>query len=226
MEPINNAMGVKAQLLPWMVVVRRLLRRNGSPTDDNDCGWEGSEVKDAELDLGGTSTMYMATHSSFFAMVAVAKQLGRLPNALGGILGLLKMIRWLRGLITGRPVNDGGISDEFTPPDPNAPKPSKKPLIIIFLTLFSIPIHMYRLIGSHAARLPRMSMELIALAFEGKVQNPVAEAYDPVEWKSLWLPISIFKGNGVPVPLFLSHTFHLSYSPSLDFMRVSTRHAG
>ncbi|KAF8497366.1 hypothetical protein BU17DRAFT_103249 [Hysterangium stoloniferum] len=127
-------------------------------------------------------SMYMATHSSFFAMVAVAKQLGRLPNALGGILGLLKMIRWLRGLITGRPV---------APPDPNAPKPSKKPLIIIFLTLFSIPIHMYRLIGSHAARLPRMSMELIALAFEGKVQNPVAEAYDPVEWKSLWLPISV-----------------------------------
>ncbi|KAF8490593.1 hypothetical protein BU17DRAFT_72703 [Hysterangium stoloniferum] len=57
---------------------------------------------------------------------------------------------------------------------------------------------------------PRMSMELIALAFEGKVQKPVAEAYDPVEWKSFWLPISIFKVNGMPVPLVLSHMFHLS----------------
>ncbi|KAF8498019.1 Peroxin 13, N-terminal region-domain-containing protein [Hysterangium stoloniferum] len=174
MEPMNNAMGVKAQLLPWMVVVRRLLRRNGSPTDDNDCGWEGSEVKDAELDLGRTSTMYMATHSSFFAMVGVAEQFGQLRNALGSVLGPFEMIRWLRGLITGRPVNDGGISDESTSPP----------------------------------ACPRMSMGLIALEFEGKVQNPGAEAYDPVQWKSFWFSTPILKANGMPVPL--SDLFHLS----------------
>ncbi|KAF8511416.1 Peroxin 13, partial [Hysterangium stoloniferum] len=53
--------------------------------------------------------MYMATHSSFFAMVGVAEQFGQLRNALGSVLGAFEMIRGLRGLITGQPVNDGGI---------------------------------------------------------------------------------------------------------------------
>ncbi|KAF8503181.1 Peroxin 13, partial [Hysterangium stoloniferum] len=104
-------------------------------------------------------SMYMATHSSFFAMVGVAEQLGQLCNTLGSVLGLFEMIRWLRGLITGQPVNYDGISDGFsyyltrTPgspsPNPNAPKPSETPLIIILLALCSIPFIMHRLFRSH-----------------------------------------------------------------------------
>ncbi|KAF8499470.1 Peroxin 13, N-terminal region-domain-containing protein [Hysterangium stoloniferum] len=39
--------------------------------------------------------MYMATHSSFFAMVGVAEQFGLLRNALGSVLGAFEMIRGL-----------------------------------------------------------------------------------------------------------------------------------
>ncbi|KAF8499471.1 Peroxin 13, N-terminal region-domain-containing protein [Hysterangium stoloniferum] len=118
-------------------------------------------------------SMYMATHSSFFAMVGVAEQLGRLCNALGSVLGVFEMIRWLLPPPYARSPS----------PNPNAQKTSETPLIIILLALCSIPFVMHRLIRSHPLA-PRMSMGLIALAFEGKVQNPLAEAYDPVQWKS------------------------------------------
>jgi len=117
--------------------------------------------------FGGFAQMlestFMATHSSFFAMVGVAEQLGQLRNALGSVLGLFGMIRWLRGLITGRP-NDGGMSDEFgnflnrppgaPPPNPNAPRPSKKPLIFFLLAIFGVPFLMHRLIRHLSSRLP------------------------------------------------------------------------
>ncbi|KAF4592004.1 Pex13 protein [Ophiocordyceps camponoti-floridani] len=49
---------------------------------------------------------YMATHSSFFAMVSVAEQFGNLRDTLGSILGIFTLMRWIRTLIaklTGRP---------------------------------------------------------------------------------------------------------------------------
>ncbi|KFY15185.1 hypothetical protein V491_05747, partial [Pseudogymnoascus sp. VKM F-3775] len=60
--------------------------------------------------FGGFAQMlestYMATHSSFFAMVSVAEQFGNLRNSLGSILGIFTILRWFRTLIakmTGRP---------------------------------------------------------------------------------------------------------------------------
>jgi len=48
---------------------------------------------------------FMATHSSFFAMVGVIEQFGQLRNALGSVLGLFGLLRWMKELISGRPSN-------------------------------------------------------------------------------------------------------------------------
>ncbi|POS85383.1 hypothetical protein EPUL_002812 [Erysiphe pulchra] len=67
--------------------------------------------------FGGLAQMlestYMATHSSFFAMVSVAEQFGNLRNTLGSILGIFTILKWLRTLfakITGRPPPADAIS--------------------------------------------------------------------------------------------------------------------
>ncbi|KAK0447472.1 Peroxin 13, N-terminal region-domain-containing protein [Desarmillaria tabescens] len=94
---------------------------------------------------------FMATHSSFFAMVGVVDQFGQLRDALGGVLGLFGLVRWLRGLLTGRR-NDGGFGGDFkrfasgAPPPPPRQPINKKPLIVFLLAVLGIPYAMTRLI--------------------------------------------------------------------------------
>jgi peroxin-13 len=101
---------------------------------------------------------FMATHSSFFAMVGVADQFGQLRNALGSVLGIFGLLRWLRELVTGRPsaAVAGGLNNEFRefvngrpiqgPMGPPPPKASRKPLIIFLLAIFGVPYAMTKLI--------------------------------------------------------------------------------
>ncbi|KAJ7201625.1 Peroxin 13, N-terminal region-domain-containing protein, partial [Mycena pura] len=99
---------------------------------------------------------FMATHSSFFAMVGVIDQFGHLRNALGSVLGLFGLMRWMRELITGSPAPRPGMPGEFREfingrpvqgPHPQPPpKASKKPLIIFLLAIFGIPYAMTKLI--------------------------------------------------------------------------------
>jgi len=100
---------------------------------------------------------FMATHSSFFAMVGVADQLGHLRNALGSVLGLFGLLRWLRELITGRPSGAAGVmNSEFRefingrpiqgPMGPPPPKASRKPIIIFLLAIFGVPYAMTKII--------------------------------------------------------------------------------
>ena len=87
---------------------------------------------------------FMATHSSFFAMVGVIDQFGQLRNALGSVLGLFGLVRWMKELLTGRR-SSHGLRGEFHDfvngrpvQGPNAPPPvkaSKKPLIIFLLRM-------------------------------------------------------------------------------------------
>ncbi|KAJ7098393.1 Peroxin 13, N-terminal region-domain-containing protein [Mycena epipterygia] len=102
---------------------------------------------------------FMATHSSFFAMVGVVDQFGHLRNALGSVLGLFGLMRWMREILTGTPAPRAGMQGEFrefingrpvhgpspqmTPPGPKA---SKKPLVIFLLAIFGIPYAMTKLI--------------------------------------------------------------------------------
>ncbi|GME25371.1 hypothetical protein GTA08_BOTSDO02468 [Neofusicoccum parvum] len=117
--------------------------------------------------FGGFAQMlestYMATHSSFFAMVSVAEQFGNLRQTLGSVLGIFTLMRWFRTAIaklTGRP--PPASSKDLTPanfhsfngrmPDgsPAPPRPSKKPFIMFMLTVIGLPYLMGKLIRAMA----------------------------------------------------------------------------
>ncbi|KAG1831071.1 Peroxin 13, N-terminal region-domain-containing protein [Suillus variegatus] len=98
---------------------------------------------------------FMATHSSFFAMVGVVEQFSHLRNALGSVLGLFGLIRWMKELITGRS-SSTSLQGEFRefisgkpvqgPMGPPPIKPSRKPIIIFLLAIFGVPYAMTKLI--------------------------------------------------------------------------------
>jgi len=121
--------------------------------------------------FGGFAQMlestYMATHSSFFAMVSVAEQFGNLRQTLGSVLGIFTLMRWIRTAIarlTGRP--PPANSKDLTPanfasfssggnngavgPD-GQPRPSKKPFIVFMLAVFGLPYLMGKFIRALAA---------------------------------------------------------------------------
>jgi len=117
--------------------------------------------------FGGFSQMlestYMATHSSFFAMVSVAEQFGNLRQTLGSVLGIYTVMRWVRTAIaklTGRPppasskeltpANFAAFSGG-TPPEGTQPKPSRKPFIFFIIAVFGLPYLMGKLIRTLAA---------------------------------------------------------------------------
>ncbi|KAG7194486.1 Peroxisomal membrane protein PAS20 [Scheffersomyces spartinae] len=70
--------------------------------------------------VGGFAQMleatYMATHSSFFTMVSLAEQFGNLKNALGSLLGIFALIKFLKKIfykLTGQNYNNGLNIKEF-----------------------------------------------------------------------------------------------------------------
>ncbi|KAI3319676.1 hypothetical protein HD806DRAFT_508721 [Xylariaceae sp. AK1471] len=122
--------------------------------------------------FGGFAQMlestYMATHSSFFAMVSVAEQFGNLRDTLGSVLGIFTLMRWIRTLLaklTGRPPPADATAltpaafarfeGRQAPSSPNGapgqPKPSRKPLIFFLLAAFGLPYLMSKAIRSLAA---------------------------------------------------------------------------
>merc|ERR1711939_65433 len=150
--------------------------------------------------FGGFAQMlestYMATHSSFFAMVSVAEQFGNLRNTLGSILGIFTLMRWLRTLfakITGRPPPADATA--LTPsafasfegrkfhPDgtpAQAPRPSKKPFLFL-AAAFGLPYLMGKLIKALAAS---QEEEQRRLAASGQMQigpdgQPIQAQIDP-----------------------------------------------
>lgn len=118
--------------------------------------------------FGGFAQMlestFMATHSSFFAMVSVAEQFGNLRNGIGSVLGIFAMMRWVRTLmakLTGRPLPDSEISVEnfasFSNSgaggsSPKTPKFSKKPLLVFLMAVVGLPWLMSKLIRAMTAR--------------------------------------------------------------------------
>lgn len=124
--------------------------------------------------FGGFAQMlestFMATHSSFFAMVGVVDQFAALRDVLGQVLGLFGLVRYVRAVLRGEGLAPKGqLAEEFSafvnrppgasagapqPPPPGAPKPSKKPVIIFLLAVFGIPYLMHKLIKRLAERPP------------------------------------------------------------------------
>ncbi|KAH9983452.1 Peroxin 13, N-terminal region-domain-containing protein [Russula vinacea] len=122
---------------------------------------------------------FMATHSSFFALAGVIDQFAQLRNALGSVLGLFGLIRWLRDVLTGRRAsgNNAEMRSEFrhflngrpvqgpaAGPSQPAPPPnaSKKPLIFFFIAFLGIPYAMHKLQGQQA--LPPLDPSQLAFA--------------------------------------------------------------
>lgn len=119
--------------------------------------------------FGGFAQMlestYMTTHSSFYAVVAVAEQFGNLRDTLGHILGIYTIMRWMRTLIakiTGRPPPADAMAltpaafarfeGRHGPDGPAGPaRPSRKPLIFFILFAFGLPYLMTKMIRSMAA---------------------------------------------------------------------------
>ncbi|OJJ98210.1 hypothetical protein ASPACDRAFT_79764 [Aspergillus aculeatus ATCC 16872] len=153
----------------------------GDPNDPNSLTNSFSQSTQATFQMiesivgafGGFAQMlestYMATHSSFFAMVSVAEQLGNLRNTLGSALGLFTLIRWFRTLIakiTGRPppadataltpaafaafMNGRSVAATLPDGSPAPPKPSKKPFFMFLIAVFGLPYLMGKLIKALA----------------------------------------------------------------------------
>lgn len=123
--------------------------------------------------FGGLAQMlesaYMTTHSSFFAMVSMAEQLGNLRQTLGQVLGIYTLLRWIRTVlakITGRPppadataltpanfssfLSGGAAPSTLPDGSPAPPRASKKPFIMFTLAVFGLPYLMSKLIRSMA----------------------------------------------------------------------------
>ena len=114
--------------------------------------------------FGGFAQMlestFMATHSSFFAMVGVADQFAYLRNYLGQVLSIFALWRQVKYLLLRlsgrRPV--GLDPDEFRHFQqrgggrPNASKPNKRPLFVFFLAVIGLPYLMGKLVKMITAR--------------------------------------------------------------------------
>ncbi|GAA6033933.1 hypothetical protein JCM8097_000415 [Rhodosporidiobolus ruineniae] len=127
--------------------------------------------------VGGFAQMlestFMATHSSFFAMIGVAEQFGHLRNYLGQVLSVFALLRWCKALLyrlVGKtPPGEGLTAEGFRAFEagggggatggganaaggPAAPKMSKRPLVVFFLTVIGLPWLMNRLVRLITAR--------------------------------------------------------------------------
>lgn len=119
--------------------------------------------------FGGFAQMlestFMATHSSFFAMVGVADQFAHLRNYLGQVLSIFALARYLKNLflrVTGRAPAIDLDPREFKDFAAHAgqagangqakARPSKRPLVVFFLAVVGLPYLMGKLVRLITAR--------------------------------------------------------------------------
>ncbi|OAD67978.1 hypothetical protein PHYBLDRAFT_91928, partial [Phycomyces blakesleeanus NRRL 1555(-)] len=109
--------------------------------------------------FGGFAQMldstFMATHSSFMAMIGVAEQFGRLKGYLGqvfSIFALFRLFKRVKNRVTGSGSSEMNLSEFERFQDPTAngnglqPKMSKKPIMIFLFLVVGLPYMMHKLI--------------------------------------------------------------------------------
>lgn len=143
---------------------------------------------------------YMATHSSFFAMVGVADQLGSLKTYLGQVLGVFSVLRlgkrilnWLRGRksktegwvnewagVAG-PIGPSGLHGGPNPKDPG--RPSAKPLVLFLLSAVGLPWLMSRLIRLLIAHTQRQQQQQVAALDANGTLDPSKLVFARAKWE-------------------------------------------
>jgi len=148
---------------------------------------------------------FMATHSSFFALAGVVDQFAQLRNALGSVLGLFGLIRWLRDILTGgrgrgssssgnsaemhsefrqflngRPVQGPATRPSSQSTSPNA---SKKPLVFFFIAFLGIPYAMHKLVKilSDRAAQQQQQQQQQLLTQQGQQQQQQQQVFPPLD---------------------------------------------
>lgn len=109
--------------------------------------------------FGGFAQMldstFMATHSSFMAIVGMAEQLGHLRNYLGQVFSILALYRLTRRFINkilgrvepGKPDQMNFMEfQQFEAEIANKPKLSRKPIFIFLFLVIGLPYLMHKLI--------------------------------------------------------------------------------
>jgi peroxin-13 len=148
--------------------------------------------------FGGFAQMldatFIATHSSFMAMVGVAEQFGHVHTYLGNIFNIYNLIRWIKRSyckLTGKPApieptpqeqqqlqqqlqqqdlqGNQLTPDDIPPPPPSRQRLDKTPFIIFISAVIALPYLMNKLMKSMSAR-------RISSAMENHNQPPIAVA--------------------------------------------------
>jgi len=105
--------------------------------------------------FGGFAQMlestFMATHSSFMAMLGVAEQFGNLRNYFGQVLSIFALIRWMKDFVRrGFGLKPEGRPGEINPAEFGAfeeqRKFSRKPLLIFLFIVFGMPYLMHKFV--------------------------------------------------------------------------------
>ncbi|KAI9698450.1 MAG: Peroxisomal membrane protein PAS20 [Candelina mexicana] len=178
----------------------------GDPNDPNSLTNSFSQSTQATFQIiesivgafGGFAQMlestYMATHSSFFAMISVAEQFGNLRNTLGSILGIFTLMRWFRTLfakLTGRPPPADALAltpsafarfearTLLSPDGTTTSKPSKKPFIIFLLAVFGLPYLMGKFIRALARSQDEEEKRRLAIGPNGEPIASQQQQLDP-----------------------------------------------
>lgn len=137
----------------------------------------------------------MATHSSFFAMIGVADQLGSLKTYLGQVLGVFSIVRlgrrvlnWLRGKGHAPPagwanewsaaLNGHGASGRGSSA-PGQGRPSVKPLLLFLMSAVGLPYLMNRLIKLLIAQQQAQQPQLV----DGQPLDPSKLTFARAKWE-------------------------------------------
>jgi peroxin-13 len=144
--------------------------------------------------FGGFAQMlestFMATHSSFMAMVGVAEQLGFLKNYLGQVFSILALYRLVKKAIAkvtgqvspGKPMEMNVMEFQNFEQKVAAtgPKMSRKPLIIFMVMVVGLPYMMHKLIKLISASQQQQMVLQGVPGVPGAPNNPTA-GIDPAK---------------------------------------------
>ncbi|KAF9159937.1 Peroxisomal membrane protein PAS20 [Mortierella sp. AD011] len=180
---MNGMNGVNGPMGPEEMTLMQRMEQGSAPTFQL--------IESVVGAFGGFAQMlestFMATHSSFMAMVGVAEQFGNLRGYLGQVLSVFALLRWAKSLayrLVGKkpPVN----TQELTPGNfqefQAQPRISKKPIIFFLLAVFGLPYLMGRLIRALSSPNPPAQQDLLP-GQEGQALTPTAGA--PINPQSL-----------------------------------------